>query len=206
MLAKMEAGIQEAETAIIRYYDDKQGRIDTEAAMADDSDEDSKESGCYTSDSTFQGQPVKPRGTYYFGEYLHREDAIKFAKALPHLLLTFTCSFHAENELDQQCVCPCAFKCVKPWMSKLSKHPKDNPDGLDDISTATPPWGSKTKKDNSEITSKVIKFRFVVSMSSKRQVVAPSVVHTHWMQAVQEALDTEVVIYNNRNRKVDKII
>ena len=86
-----------------------------------------------------------------------------------------------------------------------SKHPKDNPDGPDDISTATPPWGSKTKKDDSEMTSKVIKFRFVVSMSSKRQVVAPSVVHTHWMQAVQEALDNEVVIYNNRNRKVDKI-
>ena len=119
MLAKMEAGVREAETAIIRYYDDKQGRIDTEALMADDSDEDSKESGCYTSDSTFQGQPVKPPGTYYFGEYVHREDAIEFAKALPHLLLTFTCSFHAENELDQQCVCPCAFKCVKPWMSKL---------------------------------------------------------------------------------------
>ena len=89
--------------------------------------------------------------------------------------------------------------------SSDSKHPKDNPDGLDDISTATPPWGSKTKQVDSEMTSKVIKFRFVVSMSSKRQVVAPSVVHTHWMQAVQEALDTEVVIYNNRNKKVDKI-
>ncbi len=42
-------------------------------------------------------------------------------------------------------------------------------------------------------------------MSSKRQVVAPSIVHVHWMQAVQDALNTEVVIYNNRNRKVDKI-
>jgi hypothetical protein len=84
--------------------------------------------------------------------------------------------------------------------SSDSKHPKDNPDGLNDISTATPPWGSKTKKDDSEMTSKVFKFRFVVSMSSKRQVVAPSVVHKHWI-----TLDTKVVIYNNRNRKVDKI-
>jgi hypothetical protein len=83
----------------------------------------------------------------------------------------------------------------------------DNPDSLDDISTATPPWGSKTKRNDSEMTSKVLKFRFVVSMSSSnRQVVAPSVVHTHWMQAVQEALGDEVVIYNNRgNRKVDKV-
>jgi hypothetical protein len=70
--------------------------------------------------------------------------------------------------------------------SSDSKRTKDNPDSLDDASAATPPWGSKARRNDSEMTSKVLKFRFVVSTSSNRQVVAPSVVHTHWMQAVQE--------------------
>ena len=85
------------------------------------------------------------------------------------------------------------------------KPRKDNPDSLDDISAATPPWGSTKEKNDPEMTSKVLKFRFVVSKSSKQQVVAPSVVHTHWMQAVQEALGKEVIIYNNRNGQVDTV-
>ena len=121
MMAKMEAGVEKAVVYINNYYQEGQNRIDTEAALAD-SDEDSKESGCYTSDSTFQGQPRKPSGTYFWGKYVHRENAVDFVRALPRLLLTFTCSFHAQNEDDQECVCPCSYKAVSPWMNKLMKH------------------------------------------------------------------------------------
>jgi hypothetical protein len=90
--------------------------------------------------------------------------------------------------------------------SSDSKRTKDNPDSLDDASAATPPWGSKARRNDSEMTSKVLKFRFVVSTSSNRQVVAPSVVHTHWMQAVQESMDdADIIIYNNCNKPVAKV-
>ena len=94
------------------YYDGAQAQIDTIAAFAD-SDEDSRQGGGYSSDSTFQGKPVKPSGTYYWGKFVHRANAIEFVRALPRLLLTFTCSFHAQNEVDEQCYCPCSYKsCV----------------------------------------------------------------------------------------------
>jgi hypothetical protein len=118
MLEIMKTGVQRAVAYIETYYTEAQNRIDTEAAFAD-TDEDSKESGGFTSDSTFQGQPRKPSGTYYWGKYVHRQDAVEFVRALPRLLLTFTCSFHAQNEDDQECVCPCSSKAVNPWMTKL---------------------------------------------------------------------------------------
>ena len=118
MMAKMETAVQEAVKAINMYYDGAQAQIDTIAAFAD-SDEDSRQSGGYSSDSTFQGKPVKPSGTYYWGKFVHRANAIEFVRALPRLLLTFTCSFHAQNEDDQQCVCPCSYKAASPWMDKL---------------------------------------------------------------------------------------
>jgi len=92
----------------------------------------------------------------------------------------------------------------KMFSSDRKPH-KDNPDSLDDSSAATPPWGSKSKPDDPEMTSKVLKFRFIVTATSNRQVVAPSVVHTHWMQAVQESMDTDIIIYNNRNKTIDKV-
>ena len=118
MMAKMETAVQEAVNAINMYYDGAQAQIDTIAAFAD-SDEDSRQGSGYSSDSTFQGKPVKPSGTYYWGKFVHRANAIEFVRALPRLLLTFTCSFHAQNEVDEQCYCPCSYKAVSPWMDKL---------------------------------------------------------------------------------------
>jgi hypothetical protein len=76
-------------------------------------------SSCYSSDSSFQGKAVKPNGTYFWGKFVYRENCLAFVRALPRLLLTFTCSFHAEGKMIGVCVCPCSYKAVGPWMSQL---------------------------------------------------------------------------------------
>jgi hypothetical protein len=58
--------------------------------------------------------------------------------------------------------------------------------GHDEQSDTTPPTGFKPKANEQEMTSKVFKFSFVYNGLTKN-TVAPSVLHTHWMQAVQDA-------------------
>ena len=41
--------------------------------------------------------------------------------------------------------------------------------------------------------SKVLKFSFVYSGATK-QTIAPSIIHTHWMKAVQTAFGSDVII------------
>ena len=81
---------------------------------------------------------------------------------------------------------------------------KDKHTDQDARSDTTPPIGTNPKANEQEMTSKVLKFSFVYTGSTKSKV-APSVIHTHWMQAVQEAYGTEIVIINNKNKKVDKV-
>ena len=82
--------------------------------------------------------------------------------------------------------------------------PPPDPHLADDESTiATPPKGNKTIRNNQGMTSKVLKFRF--SPTQQKQQVPPSIIHTHWMHAVQEAFGEEVEIINNRNQKVESI-
>ncbi len=72
------------------------------------------------------------------------------------------------------------------------------------MSDTTPPVGLKPKANEHELTSKVFKFSFVYTGVTKDNV-APSVLHTHWMKAVQEAYGDEIVIINNKNKKVDTV-
>ena len=74
----------------------------------------------------------------------------------------------------------------------------------DPASVATPPTGTNSKPIEQKMTSKVLKFSFVYTGSTKHKV-APSVIHTHWMQAVQEAYGTDIVIINNKNKTVDNV-
>lgn len=67
-----------------------------------------------------------------------------------------------------------------------------------------PPPEQTPKQTNKKMTSKVFKFSFVYSGSTKHKV-APSVIHTHWMQAVQEAYGKEIVIINNKNQHVEAV-
>jgi hypothetical protein len=81
-------------------------------------------------------------------------------------------------------------------MDKLAGH--------DAMSDATPPTGTNAKAKEQKLTSKVLKFSFVYTSLTK-QKVAPSVIHTHWMQAVQEAYGTDIIIVNNKNQNVKTV-
>ena len=72
------------------------------------------------------------------------------------------------------------------------------------MSDATPPTGTNAKANETKMTSKVFKFSFVYTGSTKHKV-APSVIHTHWMQAVQEADGKDIVIVNNMNKHVEPV-
>jgi hypothetical protein len=54
------------------------------------------------------------------------------------------------------------------------------------------------------MTSKVFNFSFVYTGTTKNKV-APSVLHTHWMPAVQDAYRDELVIINNKNKPVELV-
>jgi hypothetical protein len=83
-------------------------------------------------------------------------------------------------------------------------NPKDKPASHDDMSDVTGNLGRRAEVNEHEMISKVLKFSFVYSDSTKHKV-APNVIHTHWMQAVQESLGEDVVIINNQNRPVEQI-
>ena len=68
--------------------------------------------------------------------------------------------------------------------------------GQDAMSDATPPTGTNAKENKQKMTSKVLKFIFVYTGSTKHKV-APKVIHIHWMQAVQKAYGTDMVIVND---------
>ncbi|KAI2496023.1 hypothetical protein MHU86_18496 [Fragilaria crotonensis] len=81
---------------------------------------------------------------------------------------------------------------------------KDKTAGHDDMSDTTPPTGFKPQANEQGLPSKVLKFSFVYTGNTKNKV-APSVLHTHWMQAVQEAYGDEIVIVNNKNQNVETV-
>ncbi len=81
---------------------------------------------------------------------------------------------------------------------------KDKIDRQDDMSDATHPIGTNVKANAQKMISKVLKFSFVYTGSTKHKV-APSVIHTHWMQAVQDAFGTDIVRINNKNQNVETV-
>ena len=79
-----------------------------------------------------------------------------------------------------------------------------NPAGHDDMSDVTVNNGKVTNENESQMISKVLKFSFVYSGTTQHKI-APSIIHTHWMQAVQAAFGLDVIIFNNQNQKVESI-
>jgi hypothetical protein len=61
-----------------------------------------------------------------------------------------------------------------------------NPAGQDDMSDVTVNKGKATNKNDLQMISKVLKFSFIYSGATQHKI-APSIIHTHWMQAVQAA-------------------
>jgi hypothetical protein len=91
-----------------------------------------------------------------------------------------------------------------PAVNTDHESAKDKTAGHDEKSDTTPPTGFKPKANEQGMTSKVFKFSFVYTGTTKNKV-APSVLHTHWMQAVQDAYGDELVIINNKNKPVEQV-
>ena len=64
--------------------------------------------------------------------------------------------------------------------------------------------GTTINENEHQMTSKVLKFSFVYSGTTHHKI-APSIIHTDWMQAVQAAYGTDVIILNNQNQQVENI-
>ncbi|KAI2512753.1 hypothetical protein MHU86_1541 [Fragilaria crotonensis] len=79
-----------------------------------------------------------------------------------------------------------------------------NPASHDDMSDVTVNNGKTSNENESQMISKVLKFSFVYSGTTQHKI-APSIIHTHWMQAVQAAFGTDVIIMNNQNQHVEDI-
>jgi hypothetical protein len=83
---------------------------------------------------------------------------------------------------------------------------EDNPatGSQDDMSDVTVPNGRNPVENRQTMTSKVVKFSFVYDSKTTHRV-QPSIIHTHWMQSVQEALGNDIIIINNHNQPVEKV-
>ena len=79
-----------------------------------------------------------------------------------------------------------------------------NPASHDDMSDVTVNNGRKPDENQQTMTSKVVKFSFVYDDATTNRV-PPSVIHTHWMQSVQEAMGNDIIIINNHNKPVETV-
>jgi hypothetical protein len=82
--------------------------------------------------------------------------------------------------------------------------PRRKSAGQDDLSEVTVSNGKNPEENHQTMTSKVLKFSFVYDDSTKHRV-APSIIHTHWMQIVQESLGDDIIIINNHNKNVETV-
>ena len=75
----------------------------------------------------------------------------------------------------------------------------------DDMSDVTPPTRGNGGIFDQAMVEKVIKFRFTASTTTGKHQADPRIIHSHWIQTVQEALGHEIEIVNNRSEKIAKI-
>ena len=73
----------------------------------------------------------------------------------------------------------------------------------DDDTVVTPPRGDRAKPNEQSLVEKTIKFRFAPMASG--DAVHPHTLHTHWMQAIQQAFGDKVQFFDNANRRVPVI-
>jgi hypothetical protein len=72
------------------------------------------------------------------------------------------------------------------------------------MSDFTVPSGRNPDEIHQTMTLKIVKFTFVYDAATTYQV-PPSVIHTHWMQAVQAVLGNDIIIINNHNKPVETV-
>jgi hypothetical protein len=81
----------------------------------------------------------------------------------------------------------------------------DNLDAPDDKSDSTTPTGFIATNIEHEMVTKVIKFSFTTPTNMHIKQAPPAVIHTHWMHAIQAALGDDIIIWNNKGDKVEKV-
>jgi hypothetical protein len=73
----------------------------------------------------------------------------------------------------------------------------------DDISDVTPPGNGGMKGKDQKHIEKTLKFRFIRNWHA--EVIHPSKIHLHWIQAVQESFGNNVVIMMNTNKVMPQV-
>jgi hypothetical protein len=73
------------------------------------------------------------------------------------------------------------------------------------MSDVTPPIRGNGSVKDQGMVSKVIKFRFKLTTGKRGSPVAPSLIHTHWIEAIQDTFGSDVDIINNKSQKLDRI-
>ena len=79
-----------------------------------------------------------------------------------------------------------------------------DPDPQDDDTVVTPPRGAKQSTSAEKHQEKTLRFRFPV-MTGGNNIVAPPVLHYHFIAAVQDAFGDTIQFLDNNNRVVNQI-
>jgi hypothetical protein len=74
----------------------------------------------------------------------------------------------------------------------------------DDASDITPTDTRNVKKNNQAVIEKTVKFRFL-PMDRSDDPIHPSLIHSQWIHAVQDAIGEDILLYDNHGRVVPKI-
>jgi hypothetical protein len=74
----------------------------------------------------------------------------------------------------------------------------------DDASDMTPPVARNVKRNHHSVVEKTVKFRFSPKDRAE-DPIHPSVVHIQWINAIQEALGTDIELYDNKGKALPKI-
>ena len=79
------------------------------------------------------------------------------------------------------------------------------PASQDDDTVVTPTRRAQKNTSDNPSDEKTLMFRFPVIVDLEKSVVAPPVLHYHFLAAVQEAFGDQIQLLDNNNRKVEKI-
>jgi uncharacterized membrane protein len=81
----------------------------------------------------------------------------------------------------------------------------DNLDTPDNNSDSTTPTGFIATNFEHEMVTRVIKVSFTTPTNMHIKQAPLADIHTHWMHAIQAALVDDIIIWNNKGKKAEKV-
>ena len=85
------------------------------------------------------------------------------------------------------------------------RHHHEKPNTSDDMSDVTPPIRGNGSAKDKGMVSKVVKFRFKATAGKGGMPIDPSLIHSHWIDAIQETFGPDVDNINNKSQKHARI-